>query len=121
MSERVISSSDNQTEEDHASGHRQRLKDRFMRAGREALQDYELLELLLFRSIPRRDVKPLAKKLISEFGSVAEVLGAPLARLRATEGLGDSTALDLKLVEAQGVNLPKALLRNAPSLDHGQR
>jgi DNA repair protein RadC len=111
MSERVISSSDDKPGEDHASGHRQRLKDRFMRAGREALQDYELLELLLFRSIPRRDVKPLAKKLISEFGSVAEVLGAPLARLRATEGIGDSTALDLKLVEAAGRELAKGAVK----------
>lgn len=111
MTERVISSSDDTQEEDHASGHRQRLKDRFMRAGREAIQDYELLELLLFRSIPRRDVKPLAKKLISEFGSVAEVLGAPLASLRATEGLGDSTALDLKLVEAAGRELAKGAVK----------
>ena len=111
MTERVIASSDDRPEDDHASGHRQRLKDRFMRAGREALQDYELLELLLFRSIPRRDVKPLAKKLISGFGSVAEVLGAPLARLRATEGIGDSTALDLKLVEAAGRELAKGAVK----------
>jgi len=61
MTERVISFSDDKQEEDHASGHRHRFKDRFMRAGREALQDYELLELILFRSIPRRDVKHFQK------------------------------------------------------------
>jgi DNA repair protein RadC len=107
MTERVNASPEDKQEGDHASGHRQRLKDRFMRAGREALQDYELLELILFRSIPRRDVKPLAKKLIAEFGSVAEVLGAPLSRLRITDGIGEATAIDMKLVEAAGRELAK--------------
>jgi DNA repair protein RadC len=111
MTGRVISSPEDKQEGDHASGHRQRLKDRFMRAGREALQDYELLELILFRSIPRRDVKPLAKKLIAEFGSVAEVLGAPLSRLRTTDGIGEATAIDLKLVEAAGRELAKGAVK----------
>ena len=111
MTDRVVISSENKSEEDHASGHRQRLKTRFMHAGREALQDYELLELILFRSIPRRDVKPLAKKLISEFGSVAEVLGAPLSRLRITDGIGEATAIDLKLVEAAGRELAKGAVK----------
>ena len=93
--------------EDHRQGHRQRLKDRFVRGGREALQDYELLELLLFRTIPRRDVKPLAKLLLSTFGSLAEVLGASLARLRSVPGIGDATAFDLKLVEAAGRDLAR--------------
>jgi len=111
MTDRVNASPEDKQEGDHASGHRQRLKDRFMRAGREALQDYELLELILFRSIPRRDVKPLAKKLIAEFGSVAEVLGAPLSRLRTTEGIGEATAIDLKLVEAAGRELAKGAVK----------
>lgn len=111
MTERVSPSPDHPLGEDHANGHRQRLKERFMRAGREALHDYELLELILFRSIPRRDVKPLAKKLIAEFGSVAEVLGAPLSRLRSTEGIGDATALDLKLIEAAGRELAKGAVK----------
>ncbi|MEI6574388.1 MAG: DNA repair protein RadC [Alphaproteobacteria bacterium] len=111
MTERVNASPEDKQEGDHASGHRQRLKDRFMRAGREALQDYELLELILFRSIPRRDVKPLAKKLIAEFGSVAEVLGAPLSRLRTTDGIGEATAIDLKLVEAAGRELAKGAVK----------
>ena len=75
--------------EDHAAGHRHRLRERFSRAGVAALQNYELLELLLFRTIPRRDVKPLAKKLITEFGSVAEVLGAPYTRLCGMDGIGE--------------------------------
>ena len=107
MNDRMSSPMEPSSGDDHASGHRQRLKDRFLRAGREALQDYELLELILFRSIPRRDVKPLAKKLISEFGSVAEVLGAPFTRLRATDGIGEATAIDLKLVEAAGRELAR--------------
>ena len=58
--------------EPHYHGHRQRLRARFREAGAEALSDYELLELLLFRVMPRRDVKPLAKALVAKFGSFAE-------------------------------------------------
>ena len=65
----------------HYSGHRDRLRDRFLEAGDQAVPDYELLELVLFRSIPRRDVKPIAKALIAQFGTFAEVLGARKARL----------------------------------------
>lgn len=84
----------------HHLGHRERLRLRFRDGGDAALPDYELLELLLFRSIPQRDVKPLAKALIQHFGSFAEVIGAPLARLREVKGVGESVALDLKIVEA---------------------
>jgi len=87
-------------EEDHTSGHRDRLRQSFRAAGHAALPDYQLLELLLFRSIPRRDVKPIAKRLIKRFGTFAEVLGAPLERLTEVEGVGASTALDLKIVAA---------------------
>jgi DNA repair protein RadC len=96
---------------DHRRGHRQRLKDRFARAGRASLESYEFLELLLFRSIPQRDVKPLAKELIARFGTVAEVLGAPVARLMEVEGVGYSTAYDLKLIEAAGQELAKGAVR----------
>ena len=61
----------------HYLGHRERLRARFCDAGADAIADYELLELLLFRAIPRRDVKPLAKELIKIFGSFAEVIAAP--------------------------------------------
>ena len=84
----------------HHLGHRDRLRQRFAEAGDAALPDYELLELLLFRSIPQRDVKPLAKQLIQHFGSFAEVIGAPAARLTEVKGVGETVALDLKIVEA---------------------
>ena len=61
----------------HYHGHRERLRQRFRDAGTDALSDYELLELLLFRALPRRDVKPLAKSLLEKFGSFAEVIAAP--------------------------------------------
>ena len=96
-----------QSEEDHRHGHRQRLRERFARVGTDGLQDYELLELVLFRSIPQRDVKPLAKLLISQFGSVAEVIGAPMPRLLSVKGLGEQTALDIKIIEVAGLTLAK--------------
>lgn len=88
------------SETPHYHGHRDRLRSRFQESGAGALPDYELLELLLFRSIPQRDVKPLAKELIRRFGSFAEVLGAPASRLTEVKGVGAGVALDLKIVEA---------------------
>src|SRR5690606_23444243 len=84
----------------HFLGHRERLRHRFLAAGDFALRDDELLELLLFRSIPRRDTKALAKTLIKRFGSFAEVLGAPLHLLKEIKGVGENVATDLKIVEA---------------------
>jgi DNA repair protein RadC len=82
----------------HYLGHRERLRDRFREAGADALSDYELLELLLFRALPRRDVKPLAKTLLEKFGSFAEVIAAPEARLAEVKGLGDSAITEFKIV-----------------------
>jgi DNA repair protein RadC len=76
----------------HYYGHRERLRDRFRDAGADALSDYELLELLLFRVLPRRDVKPLAKALLERFGSFAEVIAAPQVRLAEVKGLGDAAS-----------------------------
>jgi DNA repair protein RadC len=84
----------------HYHGHRERLRDRFREAGAEALSDYELLELLLFRALPRRDVKPLAKALLEKFGSFAEVIAAPESRLAEVKGLGDAGITELKIVQA---------------------
>jgi len=72
----------------HYHGHRERLRARFREAGADAVSDYELLELVLFRAIPQRDVKPLAKELIARFGSFAEVVAAPAARLAEVKGMG---------------------------------
>ena len=80
----------------HYLGHRDRLRTRFREAGAEALSDYEMLELVLFRALPRRDVKPLAKALIAKFGSFAEVIAAPENRLREVKGLGEQATVDLK-------------------------
>jgi DNA repair protein RadC len=86
----------------HYHGHRERLRERFENGGASALADYELLELALFRSIPRADTKPLAKELLKRFGTFAEVLGAPVALLQEVKGVGPSVALDLKIIAAAG-------------------
>ncbi|HDZ71532.1 MAG TPA: JAB domain-containing protein [Aurantimonas coralicida] len=84
----------------HHDGHRDRLRERFSDAGARALADYELLELILFRTIPRRDVKPIAKALIARLGSLAEVLNAPPRRLMEVPGVKDAVALDIAIVAA---------------------
>lgn len=100
----------------HHLGHRERLRRRFAEGGEAALPDYELLELLLFRSIPQRDVKPLAKQLIQHFGSFAEVIGAPVSRLTEVKGIGESVALDLKIVEAALKRTMKGQVAKKPVL-----
>jgi DNA repair protein RadC len=100
----------------HYHGHRDRLRARFEEAGSEALADYELLELILFRSIPRRDVKPLAKELLRRFGTFAEVLGAPASRLRDVDGLGESAVLDLKIVQAAAQRFTRGAISKRPVL-----
>ena len=82
----------------HHLGHRERLRDRALNGGLAALPDYEALELYLYRSFPRGDVKPLAKDLLRRFGSLAGVLSASIEDLCTVRGVGASSALDLKLV-----------------------
>jgi len=84
----------------HHAGHRDRLRGRFMKSGAGAFEDYELLELVLFAIIPRRDVKPLAKKLLAQFGGLAGVMGAGLEDLQSVQGLGENAAVFLKTVHA---------------------
>ncbi len=97
-------------------GHRERLKARFRSAGADALPDYELLELVLFRSIPRRDVKGLAKDLLRRFGSFGEVLAAPPARLMEVAGVKEAVITDLKLVEAAGLRLARGSVARRATL-----
>ena len=97
-------------EEPHYRGHHTLLRERFAEVGEQAMRDYELLELMLFRSIPQRDVKPLAKAMIARFGSFAEVIGAPRERLIEIDGVGEATALDLKLVEAAARRLARGAI-----------
>ena len=91
----------------HYHGHRERLRARFREAGAEALSDYELLELVLFRAIPQRDVKPLAKQLVAKFGSFAEVIAAPEKRLREVKGLGDAAITEFKIMQAAAARLAR--------------
>src|SRR4028119_266151 len=100
----------------HYHGHRDRLRARFVEVGGDALPDYELLELVLFRSIPRRDVKPVAKELLKRFGTFAEVLAAPPARLVEVEGSGESVVTDIKIVEASARRLAKGAVAKRPVL-----
>jgi len=94
----------------HYFGHRERLRARFLDGGADALPDYELLELILFRAIPRQDVKGLAKLLIQRFGSFAEVLNAPAARLREVKGVRDAAVTEIKVVEAAARRLAKGAI-----------
>jgi DNA repair protein RadC len=88
--------------------HRKRLRERFMTGGSAAMPDYELLELVLFRSIPRQDVKPLARALMDTFGDFNRVLTAPEERLRQIKGVGDTVVTDLKILEACAHRMARA-------------
>jgi DNA repair protein RadC len=92
------------------------LRARFLAAGGEALADYELLELLLFLALPRRDTKPLARALLGRFGSFAGVVGADPARLREVPGVGDTVVAALKTIEAAAVRLARGRLRERVTL-----
>jgi DNA repair protein RadC len=104
------------SEAPHYHGHRERLRDRFRDAGPDALSDYELLEMVLFRALPRRDVKPLAKTLIAKFGSFAEVVHAPEARLREISGLGDAAVIEMKLIAATASRVAKGQVKQRTML-----
>jgi DNA repair protein RadC len=100
----------------HYLGHRERLRSRFRDAGADAVTDYELLELVLFRTIPQRDIKPLAKELIAKFGSFAEVLAAPSQRLEEVKGIKEATATDLKIIHAAAGRLARGQVKKRPVL-----
>jgi DNA repair protein RadC len=98
------------------AGHRERLRARFLKGGADAMPDYELLELTLFAAIPRRDTKPLAKALMARFGSFAEVIAAPRARLMDVPGVGETVANHLKIVEAAAQRLAMTQVMGRPAL-----
>jgi DNA repair protein RadC len=98
----------------HYAGHRDRLRERALAGGVSALPDYELLELCLFRSIPRGDVKPLAKQLLARFGSLGGVLGATPAELKTVKGVGDALALDLKLMQEASLRTARETVARRP-------
>jgi DNA repair protein RadC len=101
----------------HHFGHRQRLRERFRQGGPEAMPDYELMELILFRAIPRRDTKPLAKAIIQRFGSFAEAMAASEERLAEIPGLGAAAIIELKVVRAAALRLMQGELRRRPLLN----
>lgn len=92
----------------YIADHRKRLRERFMTGGAPAMPDYELLELVLFRSLPRCDVKPVAHRLLQTFGDFNRVISAPVERLREVRGVGDVVAIDLKVIEAAAHRLSRA-------------
>src|ERR1700741_1185168 len=100
-------------EEPHYLGHRERLRERFYGAGPDALSDYELLEMALFPALPRRDTKPLAKDLLRKFGSFAEVIHAPEARLREVEGIGDASVHQIKRLAAAASRVAKGEIKRS--------
>nr|WP_245627104.1 DNA repair protein RadC [Cognatishimia activa] len=96
--------------------HRKRLRDRFMRGGAGAVPDYELLELVLFRAIPRRDVKPIARRLLDRFGSFNGVISASIPRLKECHDVGDAIVCELKIVEASAQRLAQSKVLRRPVL-----
>ncbi len=100
----------------HYLEHRQRLRARFLAGGADALPDYEMMELVLFAAIPRRDVKPLAKALLAKFGGFAEAIAAPAERLMEIDGVGEAVVAQLKIVEAASLRLSKMKVLNRPAL-----
>jgi len=112
IGKQTVSAASPDAGEAHYHGHRDRLRARFRESGDTALADYEVLELLLFRLIPRRDTKPIAKALLSRFGTLAGVLGAPPSLLQEVKGVGEAVALDLKLITTVAQRMLKSELRD---------
>jgi DNA repair protein RadC len=100
----------------HYLGHRERLRRRFRDGGADAIPDYELLELVLFRAVPRRDTKPLAKAILAQFGTFAEAMNAPEERLREVPGLGEAAITEIKLVRAAALRLMRGEVLERPVL-----
>jgi DNA repair protein RadC len=100
----------------YIADHRQRLRARFMEGGAQALPDYEMLELVLFRAIPRQDVKPLARLLLDTFGDFNRVISAAPQRLMMVKGVGEAVVLELKIVEAAAQRLMRSRVMHRPVL-----
>jgi len=107
-------------EKPHYSGHRKRLKERFLKTGGEMLPDYEMLELVLYLALSRSDVKPLAKRLLERFGGYAEVISADASELKEIDGVGDAVVAALKTVRDAAVRLAKEEVYEKPVLSSWQ-
>lgn len=97
-------------------GHRERLRQRFMQGGADAMPDYELLELVLFKAQPRRDMKDLSKRLLARFGSFAEVINAPDVLIKEVNGAGDRVVEELRIVRAAALRLMQKQVIDKPVL-----
>ena len=98
----------------HWQGHRDRLRGKLIRRGASALDDYELLETLLFAFIPRRDVKPISKALLARFGSLSGVFAAAPSDLTKVTGVGDTVAAYLKATSEIGVRTSREAIQMRP-------
>lgn len=106
---------------DHALGHRERLRARFLKGDTSTLPDYEILEMILFGAKPRGDVKPLAKTLLKTFGSLKNVLQADVEKLKAVEGMGDASVVSLKVILEASCRLLYEEAIEAPILNQTQK
>ena len=104
-----------------AEGHRGRMRTRLLTAGPDSVADHELLEMVLFLALPRRDTKPIARALLTRFGSFAGAVSAPLPDLRTIEGLGDAGTAALKTIQAAALRLMKAEITGRPILNDWDR
>lgn len=102
-------------------GHRARMREKLLGAGPDALLDHELLEMVLFLALPRRDTKPIARGLLARFGSFANAIAAPLHELRDIEGLGEAGAAALRTVQAAALRLARAEIIDRPVLNNWDR
>jgi len=102
-------------------GHRARMRQKLIEAGPTALLDHELIEMVLFLALPRRDTKPIARALLDRFGTFAEALSAPTQELRQVEGLGEAGIAALRTVQAAALRLTAAPLRNREVLNNWDR
>jgi DNA repair protein RadC len=100
----------------HHMGHRKRLRERFRKGGPEALADYELIEMILFRALPQGDTKPLAKALLQRFGSFPDVINASETRLREVPGVGERVVDELKLIRATALRFMQSEIMGRPVL-----
>ncbi|MBO6758933.1 MAG: DNA repair protein RadC [Roseibium sp.] len=117
MAHRQAGFAERNIKSDDRAGHRERLRERFRKTGESALPDYELLELLLFSALPRRDTKPIAKALLKRFGSFSAVLSAPRARLKEIDGIGDMAVDAIHIALAVAIRHTREDIRDRQLLD----
>jgi DNA repair protein RadC len=104
-----------------AEGHRARMRRKLLDAGPDALLDHELLEMVLFLALPRRDTKPIARALLARFGAFEDVVAAPAEQLAGVDGLGEAGVAALRVVQAAALRLQRAAVRDMPLLSNWER